>query len=294
MKRLMVPLVVLAFLGGLASPLRAQSPCCEGQECPAKADARYTKELLDLLQTTHSVDAFIVTLNLLVDTDVEPRTAIPLIVRHAERIGVLGDSLQQDKEDVDQPSYLVIEVIGTLRERMHGAHPAAGAATGSAAAAPCTPAKCAERCLDSSKTAARSDARANVLPPIREGSADACNDEPDDAEVLRALGKPQCVSCVEERCREDVHIVKERVVDRVDEVRFYPMIGQAQLHHCHWKCTVYYKDKLEGSYPFPYQVTQPRVEVVYIDKDHLHLCPPEEKVPQCQLFDSGRGAPYSW
>jgi hypothetical protein len=273
----MVPLVVLAFLGGLASSLRAQPPCCEDRECSAKADARYTKELLDILQTTHSVDAFVVALNLLVDTDVEPRLAIPLIVRQAERLGVFGNSLQEDQEDVDKPSYLVIEVIGALRERMHGAHPAAGAALGGCCGEVLPPPKCAEHCLEAAKTAVGTFAPAVVLPPIREGSADACDDTPEDAEVLRALGKLHCVPCVEERYREDVHIVKERAVDRVEDVRFYPMIGQAQLHHCHWKCTVYYKDKLEGSYPFPYQVTQPRVEVVYIDKDHLHLCPPQEE-----------------
>jgi hypothetical protein len=34
---------------------------------------------------------------------------------------------------------------------------------------------------------------------------------------------------------------------------------------------VYYKETIESGYPFPVKVTRPRVDVVYIDKDHLHL-----------------------
>ena len=121
MKQFIIPAVVLVFLGGLAPALRAGSPCCpcEAQECPVNADTRYAKELLDILQTTHSVDAFVVTLNLLADADVEPRTAIPLIVRNAERLGIFGDSLAL--EDDDKPSALVVEVLGKLRDQLHEA-----------------------------------------------------------------------------------------------------------------------------------------------------------------------------
>jgi hypothetical protein len=30
---------------------------------------------------------------------------------------------------------------------------------------------------------------------------------------------------------------------------------------------------VESGYPFPFRCKRPRVEVIYIDKDHLHLCP---------------------
>jgi hypothetical protein len=45
------------------------------------------------------------------------------------------------------------------------------------------------------------------------------------------------------------------------------------LHHCHWKCTIYYTETIESGYPFPFQCKKRRIEVVYIDRDHLHLCP---------------------
>ena len=63
----------------------------------------------------------------------------------------------------------------------------------------------------------------------------------------------------------------EKMIDKIDPPRFFPLIGPAQLHHCHFKCTVYYKETIESGYPFPVKVTRPRVDVVYIDKDHLHL-----------------------
>jgi NurA-like 5'-3' nuclease len=45
----------------------------------------------------------------------------------------------------------------------------------------------------------------------------------------------------------------------------------ANLHHCHWKCTIYYRETIESGYPFPYRCTRDRVEVVHMDLDHLHL-----------------------
>jgi hypothetical protein len=91
--------------------------------------------------------------------------------------------------------------------------------------------------------------------------------------ILRAMphvcrGMPY----VYEEFRDDIQIVSERIVDRIDPCRFYPLVGLAQLHHCHWKCTIYYTETIESGYPFPFQCRRPRIEVIYIDKDHLHLC----------------------
>ena len=44
------------------------------------------------------------------------------------------------------------------------------------------------------------------------------------------------------------------------------------LHHCHWTCTIYYTETVDSNYPFPFRVKRRRAEVVYIDKDHFHLC----------------------
>jgi hypothetical protein len=73
--------------------------------------------------------------------------------------------------------------------------------------------------------------------------------------------------------RDDVKIVTELIVDRIDPARFFPLVGLAQLHHCHWKCTVYYNEIIESGHPFPFRCTRPRVQVIYMDLDHLHLAP---------------------
>jgi hypothetical protein len=121
----------------------------------------------------------------------------------------------------------------------------------------------------------KNDFRTPILPPIREGfPPPVCADPPDEAQVLRALpalqrGVPQ----VCEESRENVQVVTELLIDKIDPPRFFPLVGPAQLHHCHWKCIVYYDEVVESGYPFPYRCARPHVQVVYIDSDSLHLSP---------------------
>jgi hypothetical protein len=121
----------------------------------------------------------------------------------------------------------------------------------------------------------KNDFRTAILPPLRPGfPPPACEDPPDDASVLRAL-KPiaRGVPYVYEEFREEVSIVTEKIVDRIDPPRYFPLVGWAQLHHCHYRCTVFYTETRQSDYPWPYYVRRPKVEVVSIDKDHLHLAP---------------------
>ncbi len=125
----------------------------------------------------------------------------------------------------------------------------------------------------------KNDFRTPIMPPIREGyPPPLCEDPPDEAMVLRAMPHvTRGIPYFYEEFRDDIQVVNERLVDRIDPPRFFPLVGPAQLHHCHWKCTIYYNETIESGYPFPFKCVRPRVEVVYIDKDHLHLyaCGPE-------------------
>lgn len=118
------------------------------------------------------------------------------------------------------------------------------------------------------------DRRTPFMPPIREGfPPPLCEDPPSEGEVLRAMKRvKRGVPYFCEEFRDDIQIVTERLVDKIDPPRFFPLIGPAQLHHCHWKCIVYYTETIESGTPFPYRCKRPAVEVIYIDKDHLHLC----------------------
>ena len=123
------------------------------------------------------------------------------------------------------------------------------------------------------KYAHKNDYRTTIMPPLREGfPPPICEDPPSEQEVLRAMPRvTRGVPFVYEEFRDDIQVVNERLVDKIDPPRFYPLVGPAQLHHCHWKCTIYYRETVQSDYPFPVKVVKNRVEVVYIDKDHLHL-----------------------
>jgi hypothetical protein len=121
----------------------------------------------------------------------------------------------------------------------------------------------------------KNDFRTPILPPLRPGfPPPLCDDPPDDSRILRAMPHvTRGVPYIYEEFRDDVQITTERIVDRIDPPRFFPLVGMAQLHHCHWKCTIYYTETKESGYPFPYRCRLPRIQVVYIDLDHLHAAP---------------------
>jgi hypothetical protein len=118
--------------------------------------------------------------------------------------------------------------------------------------------------------------RAPILGPISAGGPVTALDPPSDDEVMRALERARPVQgglpLLHEMNRNNVRIVKEKIADYVDDVRFYPLIGPAQLHHAHYKCTVYYTEVTRVGWPVPYtKVDEDTQEVVYIDHNHFHM-----------------------
>jgi hypothetical protein len=124
------------------------------------------------------------------------------------------------------------------------------------------------------KYAKRLQLRTPVMPPILPGMPlPACEDPPSEEEVVRALPKVvRGLPFVFEEQRDDYVIIIDKLVDRIDPCVYVPLLGPAQLHHCHFKCTVHWKERLIQEWPFPYMIENDRCEVVYIDKDHYHLC----------------------
>ncbi len=101
-----------------------------------------------------------------------------------------------------------------------------------------------------------------------------CLDPPSPDEVMRSL--PDKVAggyaFIAETNRNNVRIVVEPIVDRVDECRFIPQVGPARLHHCHYKCTVYYEKQIRSDWPIPFTNVDNVQDVVYIDHDHFIRC----------------------
>jgi hypothetical protein len=118
--------------------------------------------------------------------------------------------------------------------------------------------------------------RVPILGPITSGGAPLALDAPSDDEVMRALESVNPVQggipLLWERQRNNVRIVRELIADYVDPVRFYPLVGPAQQHHAHYKCTVYYSERTYVGWPLPHRLDdEDSVEVIYVDHNHLHM-----------------------
>ncbi|MGQ9576238.1 MAG: hypothetical protein ACUVUC_13060 [Thermoguttaceae bacterium] len=117
--------------------------------------------------------------------------------------------------------------------------------------------------------------RVPILDPLVPGAPTMALDEPSDDEVIRALERARPIEgglpLLYETQRMNVRIVKELIADHIDPPRVYPLIGPAQLHHCRWKCTVYFTEVTRIGWPIPYTAkNEDAQEVIYIDHDHLH------------------------
>ena len=114
-----------------------------------------------------------------------------------------------------------------------------------------------------------------ILDPVEGEHAPLfCQDPPSPDEVMRALPNEAAGGWVflAETSRNNVKMVIEPIVDRMDDCRFYPLVGPARLHHCHYKCTVYYDKIIRSDWPVPFRHPDETSQVVYIDHDHLIRC----------------------
>lgn len=115
-----------------------------------------------------------------------------------------------------------------------------------------------------------------ILGPIVPGGPSVAMDEPSDDEVMRALERARPTEgglpLLHEIQRNKVRIVKEKIADYIDPPRFVPMIGPAQLHHAHYKCTIYFEEVTRVGWPVPHTLrNEDAVEVIYIDHNHFHM-----------------------
>ncbi|MDR3232336.1 MAG: hypothetical protein LBT46_01480 [Planctomycetaceae bacterium] len=113
-----------------------------------------------------------------------------------------------------------------------------------------------------------------ILPPITEENHIAL-DPPSDDQVVRQLEKARPLSGgvpgLETTVRNVRGMTKELIADYVDPPRVMPLVGPVQLHHAHYKCTVYFTETTHVGWPIPYQTkNEDAIETLYIDRDHLH------------------------
>lgn len=116
--------------------------------------------------------------------------------------------------------------------------------------------------------------RVPVLGPLTAGGPAVALDPPSADEIMRAL--PNNVEgglpFLYEVQRNGVRIIVEPMCDYVDPPRVYPLIGPAQLHHAHYKCTIYFSEVTRHGWPLPYTTNdEDSVQVIYIDHNHFHM-----------------------
>jgi hypothetical protein len=115
-----------------------------------------------------------------------------------------------------------------------------------------------------------------ILGPVTEGGPPVALDPPSQDEVMRALEKARPVEgglpFFHEIQRNNVRIIVEPIADYVDPPRVYPLIGPAQVHHAHYKCTIYFTEITRVGWPLPHTITnEDAQEVIYIDHNHFHI-----------------------
>ena len=118
--------------------------------------------------------------------------------------------------------------------------------------------------------------RVPIMGPITSGGLPTRLDPPSDDEVMRALEKADPVQggipLLWERQRNNVVITKCLISEYVDPPRFFPLVGPAQQHHAHYKCTVYFSERTYVGWPLPHTLEDiDSREVIYIDHNHLHM-----------------------
>ena len=118
--------------------------------------------------------------------------------------------------------------------------------------------------------------RVPILGPFQPGAPEIGFDAPSEDEVMRKLERARPVQgglpLLYETQRNKVRIISEPIQDSVDPPRVMPMVGPVQVHHVHFKCTVYFTEVIHVGWPVPYTtVDEDCQEVIYIDHDHLHM-----------------------
>ncbi len=118
--------------------------------------------------------------------------------------------------------------------------------------------------------------RVPILGPLTQGGPVTALDPPSDDEVWWAFERARSVQggipFLYETQRNNVTIIKEKIADYIDPPRVVPLIGPAQLHHAHYKCTIYFSERRIVGWPIPHTlINEDAAEVVYVDHNHFHM-----------------------
>jgi hypothetical protein len=256
------------------------------------AQKRQIQQLTEILESTKSVDVFLLTVQLLEKLDAQNEKIVPCILRNAERLKLL-DCAVVEKMTREEVAHQIAESVARLAEAQDStprkvtrqsltAVPNVIVPTAlEAPAHPPTddidflppPAESTEPPGVVSSPSPLPNPTKLVAEPLPSSVIEEakCDEPPDEARVLRAL-KPLDVSNTPfavKTTRDNIQVTYELISSKVEEPRFYPNVGIACMHRCHWKCTVFYSETIEAGEPFAYRAVRSKTQLVYIDMDQL-------------------------
>jgi len=117
-----------------------------------------------------------------------------------------------------------------------------------------------------------SQERVPILDPIPGENAKRCLDPPSEQEIWEKVPRSKDNLPGGQVKRDNACFLIEKIGEKVDPCKDYPLAGLCQLVHCHYKCTITFDETSQSGSPITITQTKARVEVVYIDKDHLRRC----------------------
>ena len=102
-------------------------------------------------------------------------------------------------------------------------------------------------------------------------NADSALGPPTFEQIVRAIPeeRPAGSPFSTKVSRDNFQVLVELVGNRLEDSRFYPLVGQARHHIQHFKCTVRFDKIFRSDWPIPYALTVKAQEVIHIDKDQL-------------------------
>jgi hypothetical protein len=110
--------------------------------------------------------------------------------------------------------------------------------------------------------------------PVATDDRRQLDEEPMVDEILQSLPQKHIgyLASMSKTERNNVRVDVKKIADSTGECKFYPLVGNARLKKCHYKCTVSFDKRTRSDWPIPFMNVHPTQEVVYIDRDHLIRC----------------------
>jgi hypothetical protein len=113
-----------------------------------------------------------------------------------------------------------------------------------------------------------------VMPVVATDDRRQLDKEPLVDEILRSLPQKDngFLASVSKTERKNIRVDVKKIADSTGDCKFYPLVGNARLKKCQYKCTVSFDKTTRSDWPIPFMNVHPTREVVYIDRDQLIRC----------------------